>query len=154
MPTRKPRLRVVFDTNVVIRHFLSCQHKRHSPSRHVFELWLVKSQLQLVVNPAIIEEFLAIMRELLGLPEELLKKWEQRFSSHHADKVVIRQRLALSRDPKDNVFLAVAAAGKADFLITNDFDLLEISEADKHQLKFQIVTPAQFLATLASQGGR
>jgi putative PIN family toxin of toxin-antitoxin system len=143
----------VFDTNVVIRHFLSCQRRRHSPSRRVFELWLVKSQLQLVVNPAIIEEFLTIMRELLGIPEELLKKWKHRFSSHHADEVAVRQRLALSRDPKDNVFLEVAAAGKVDFLITNDLDLLEINEADKRQLKFHILTPEQFLASLANQSG-
>lgn len=119
----------------------------------MFELWLVKSQLQLLVNPAIIEEFLAVMRELLGIPEELLKKWERRFSSHHADKIAVRQRITLSRDPKDNVFLEVAAAGKADFLITNDLDLLEINEADKRQLKFQIVTPQQFLAMLANWGG-
>jgi len=32
-----------------------------------------------------------------------------------------------------------------DYLITNDHDLLDISDQDKRKLKFQIVTPAQFL---------
>ena len=36
-------------------------------------------------------------------------------------------------------------AAKAQFLITNDRDLLEIAEADKRRLKFRIVTPEQFL---------
>jgi len=31
--------------------------------------------------------------------------------------------------------------------------LLEINEADKRQLKFHIVTPEQFLASLANQSG-
>jgi predicted nucleic acid-binding protein len=59
--------------------------------------------------------------------------------------VSLGRRFKLSRDPKDNIFLEVAAVGKADFLITNDRDLLEISGADRRKLKFKIVTPAQFI---------
>jgi predicted nucleic acid-binding protein len=41
--------------------------------------------------------------------------------------------------------LATALVGKADFLITNDKDLLDIAEADKKKFKFRIITPKEFL---------
>ena len=43
------------------------------------------------------------------------------------------------------MFIAAAVAAKARFLITNDLDLLEIDEADKQRLKFEIITPRKFL---------
>jgi predicted nucleic acid-binding protein len=46
------------------------------------------------------------------------------------------------------MFIAAAKAAKAQFLVTNDRDLLEISEEDKRQLSFLIVTPRQFLKQL------
>ena len=145
MPKRKKRLRVVFDTNVVIRHFISYRRKKQNFNRRVFELWLIRNQIQLVVSTEIVKEFLDTMKLILGIAEGLLEKWEGRFFAHHADVVSPGKRFAFSRDPKDNLFLAVAAAGKADFLITNDRDLLEIAEADKRNLKFRIVTPEQFI---------
>ena len=56
----------------------------------------------------------------------------------------------LSRDPKDNVFIATAIAAKAKFLVTNDRDLLDIDEAKKRTLRFKIVTPTEFLQLLES----
>jgi predicted nucleic acid-binding protein len=44
--------------------------------------------------------------------------------------------------------LATALVGKADFLITNDKDLLEIAEADKKKFKFRIVSPIEFLKAI------
>ncbi len=146
MPKRKARLRAVFDTNVVIRHFISYRRgNKRNFNRRVFELWFIKNQIQLVVSPEIVQEFLSAMGLVLGVPEVSLKKWERWFFTHRADVVSLGKRFAFSRDPKDNVFLAVAAGGKAEFLITNDRDLLEISEADKRKLRFKIVTPKQFL---------
>jgi predicted nucleic acid-binding protein len=40
--------------------------------------------------------------------------------------------------------LATALVGKADFLITNDKDLLDIAESDEKKFKFKIVTPTGF----------
>jgi uncharacterized protein len=47
-----------------------------------------------------------------------------------------------SRDPKDDKFIALAAAGGADFLVTGDKDLLVIGVYKDTR----IVTPSQFLA--------
>jgi putative PIN family toxin of toxin-antitoxin system len=53
----------------------------------------------------------------------------------------------VSRDPKDDVYLACAVASQADFLVSGDDDLLTLKE---HQ-GTKIVTPRQFLETFTSQ---
>lgn len=52
----------------------------------------------------------------------------------------------VSRDPKDDVFLACAAACTADFLVTGDDDLLSINE----YRGTKIIKPSQFLDILTS----
>jgi putative PIN family toxin of toxin-antitoxin system len=52
----------------------------------------------------------------------------------------------VSRDPKDDVFLACAAACTADFLVTGDDDLLNLQKYGNTR----IVTPREFLDILAS----
>jgi len=104
-----------------------------------------EEELQLIVTPDVIAEYLTVMNRVLDMPVRVLQMWERRFASHNSDTVSLGKRFTFSRDPKDNIFLAVAAAGKADFLITNDRDLLEISKAHKRRLKFKIVKPEQFL---------
>lgn len=49
------------------------------------------------------------------------------------------------RDPFDVPFLQLAVAGKADYLVTGDRDLLSLAKA----APCSIVTPAQFLGVLA-----
>jgi putative PIN family toxin of toxin-antitoxin system len=137
---------VVLDTNVIIRHFLSHTRSRKDTfNRRIFEFWFIKSQIQLIVSSEIVEEYIAAMDVVLGFTDDVLKRWQQRFLSHHADLVSTGKRFDLSRDPDDNIFLTIAAVGRADFLIINDRDLLDISAEDRRKLKFQIVTPSQFL---------
>ncbi len=59
--------------------------------------------------------------------------------------VKIEQIPTVSRDPKDNVYLACAAVGNCDFLVTGDNDLLVL----KTYGTTKIVTPAEFLAALS-----
>ena len=40
--------------------------------------------------------------------------------------VAITQRITLCRDPRDDKFLELALAGRADFLVTGDVDLLTL----------------------------
>jgi putative PIN family toxin of toxin-antitoxin system len=146
LPKRKQRIRVVLDTNVLIRHFISyIRSRKQSFNRRAFELWFIKNQIQLVVSSEIVEEYITALKAVLGFTDDVLKRWQSRFFSHNADVVSPGKRYTLSRDPKDNIFLAIAAIGRTDFLITNDRDLLDISDEDKRKLKFQIVTPGQFL---------
>jgi putative PIN family toxin of toxin-antitoxin system len=131
---------------VLIRYLLSRRKgKKQNFNGRVVELWLVRKNIQLVLTPEIIEESLRVMDHFLLFSQELLNTWERRFLKHRTDVVSLGRRLNFSRDPNDNIFLAVADTGRADFLITNDRDLLDISDDDKRKLKFKIVTPKQFL---------
>ena len=89
---------------------------------------------------------------LMEIPQPTLRQWERRFSSHNVDLVSPGKRYHFSRDPKDNVFLTIAAAGNADYLVTNDGDLLDIDDKDRRKVRFQIVTTAQFLEQSRAPG--
>ena len=55
--------------------------------------------------------------------------------------VPITQRVELCRDPRDDKFLELALAGRADFLLTGDTDLLTL-----HPFRgTAILTPAAYL---------
>ena len=56
--------------------------------------------------------------------------------THHAN-------LPLCRDPHDQMFLELALASKADFLVTGDQDLLVL--ASTSNLPFRILKPIEFL---------
>ena len=49
-----------------------------------------------------------------------------------------------SRDPKDDPVLACALAARADYLSSNDLDLLSLAKP----FEIPIVTPAEFLRTV------
>jgi putative PIN family toxin of toxin-antitoxin system len=61
--------------------------------------------------------------------------------------ILISERLALSRDPKDDHYLSLCKKVKADFLITGDKDLLSLSSEDlrKKGVSCLMVTPKSFL---------
>ena len=103
----------------------------------------------------------AMEQELLGLPIKLMKKLSaQRVLSFrhsmrvllaHGSQVQTKQSVRCCRDPKDNAYLEACLAARADFLITGDKDLLEISSATLRKVglrSLRIVTPKQFVVTL------
>jgi len=144
MVARKQRIRVVLDTNVLIRNFKA--RASRSPNRRIFGLWFLKRRLQLIVSPEIVEEYLEIFVEVLGLDEDKVAAWRIRFEQDpRCDLVSLARRYTESRDPDDNLVLATATAGRAEYLITNDRDLLELPEEFQRQLHYRIVRPAQFL---------
>ena len=60
-------------------------------------------------------------------------------------------RVDASEDPDDNLFLSTAKSGRAEFVVSQDRDLLEIPRDERKKMRFQIVTPYQLLAELASR---
>jgi putative PIN family toxin of toxin-antitoxin system len=58
--------------------------------------------------------------------------------------VTVEDAVIGSRDPKDNKFLALAIAGRADYLVTGDKDLLVLGRIGATP----IVTPSDFLNTV------
>ena len=144
MVAKKRRIPVVIDTNVFVRAFLSRSKK--SPNQRLVRLWLLARQLQLIVSSEIITEYLDIFDRVLGLEFALVEKWRLRFEDDKRTTVVaLTKRFHASRDPDDNLMLATAYAGKAEYLITNDNDLLDLPDDYQATLPFVVVRPLDFL---------
>jgi len=99
----------------------------------------------------------AIERELLGVIAGLSKKLSKdqmafldekmRQLLSHVRRVSVSIQVALSRDAKDDHYLSLCKAARADFLITGDKDLLSVSEETlkKSGISCRIITPQAFL---------
>ena len=152
MPPRKERIAVVLDTNVVIGYYLS--RSSQSTNSRIFHLWRDERKLQLIVSRAVVDEYLEVLARL-NVAEPQIKLLAERFLKRSNFTLVkLGAQPRVSRDPEDNPILAAAIAGKAKFLVTNDHDLLDISETEKQSFKFEIVTPAEPLARLKTQNER
>jgi putative PIN family toxin of toxin-antitoxin system len=142
MAAKKHRVRVVFDTNVLVANYLSTNPT--SPNVLTVRLWRER-KLQLIVSEEIAREYADILDQL-GIAGSLVRRFTTALHNRRTTTVVnLGKRYTESRDPKDNPFLSTAAAGGAKFLVTNDSDLLDISEAVKQKFSFRIVTPKDFL---------
>ncbi len=146
MPPRKERIAVVFDTNILIAFYLSRNLK--SAVRKIFGLWCIHRKLQLIVSEETVAEYLEIL-ERVNIPQKRIDTFLERIEKRlTVTKVSLGKIPTESRDIGDNLVLATALVGKADFLITNDKDLLDIAESDKKKFKFRIVTPIEFLKAI------
>jgi len=143
MTARKFRQPVVFDTNIFVRSFKARAHSSHN--RRAVRLCLLEKQLQLILSPELMEEYLKIFESILGFNTDLIAAWQQRFEDDSRTTMVkLGRRFNESRDNDDNIVLATAFAGRADYLITNDRDLLELPQEFLKTLPFEIVTPQRF----------
>lgn len=139
-------LRVVFDTVVFVRCLIT-------PHGLWGRLVFGRSQdYQLVLSPPVVEEILEVLtrpelaakfRSLAGLDiravVDLLAQ---------AEIVDFAALPSIARDPKDDKFLATAFAAAADYLVTEDQDLLVLKEYGGAK----IVTAAAFLQILDRRG--
>lgn len=71
----------------------------------------------------------------------------QKLLARQTEFFVIKKHFSLSRDSKDNKFLDLAYAAKAEYLITGDKDLLIL----KKFKKTKIVSPKQFLKEISNE---
>lgn len=143
MTARKFRQPVVFDTNVFIRSFKA--RAATSANRRAVRLWLLEKQLQLILSPELLTEHLEIFEEVLGFDTDLVEAWRARFENDNRTTMVNSgKRSSESRDPDDNIVLATAQAGRAEFLLTNDRDLLDLPRDFRRTLSFEIITPQRF----------
>lgn len=144
MPPRKRRIPVVLDTNIIVGYYLS--RNPRSTNAAIVRLWRDERKLQLIVSDEVEEEYLEILARL-GVPERFISRLASRLRGRETvTRVRLGARPAMSRDPDDNVMIAAALSGKAKFLITSDRDLLDIPEPERQKFRFEIVTPAEFLA--------
>jgi putative PIN family toxin of toxin-antitoxin system len=109
----------------------------------------VEKRLQAIVSGVLVEEYLRIFERALRMGAARLSGWRARLSDDpRVTHVNLGRRFSDSRDPDDNLLLAVASAGHAEYLVTNDRDLLELPESAKRRFRFAIVTPMELLRLL------
>ncbi len=137
--------KVVIDTNVFVSGLLG------SPvSRSVIEAWL-SGRFVLVLSSQLLSELL----DVLSRPKisRYINVDQQQILMNsllnHTEFVVPVQQIAICRDPKDDMFLNVAIAAQAHYLVTNDNDFLEDDILKDFMLRLgvRVITPVDF-ATL------
>ena len=135
-------MRVVIDTGILIAALIT----RETPPDRIYQAWR-KRRFELVTSEWQLEEFRRVSR----YPK--LRKYLKPVEAgnlinglrHQALLLVDLPEVDLSRDPDDNPLLAMAIAGKADYLVSGDKrDVLALRKVDKSR----IITARRFLTIL------
>jgi putative PIN family toxin of toxin-antitoxin system len=152
------RPRVIFDCNVLLQALISGNGASFR-CVHLVE----DRQITLLLSPAVLTE----ARHVLTRPFVIAKNakvTQERVDAFLDGLAYLAEVIrtvphvqALSRDPKDEHYLDLALAGRADFLVTRDRDLLELPQDHSEDAKqfrqgarnqIQIVSPTAFLSEL------
>ena len=136
-------IRAVVDTNVLVSGIISEQ----GAPRQIVNAWYQR-QFTLLTSALIIAEVMRVLhyphpQMTYHLSEEDILLVRDALLN---DALVLEDmyQVTRSRDPQDNLFLACALEGQADYLVSGDAHLLEI----KYYHGVQIVAPRQFLDLL------
>ena len=129
-------MRIVLDTNVLISGIFFT-----GPPYQILEAWR-DGNLQILVSPAILEEYRRVMNELAS-------QFEAINLDSFLDLLTLRSEIVLAPvmprvikdDPSDDKFLECAIAGKAACIVSGDKHLLKLSEFRG----IRILTPRQFI---------
>lgn len=122
--------RIILDTNLWISFLISKDFSK-------LDEILFQKKAVLVFSKELLDEFLEVTKR---------PKFRRFFSKtdveniletidEYADFVIVKSKITICRDPKDNFLLALAKDGKADFLLTGDNDLLTIGVFEKTSLE-------------------
>ena len=89
--------------------------------------------------------------KVLGMEADIIDAWRVRFEHDSRCTVVhLARRYTESGDPDDNILLATALVGRAEYLIANDRDLLDLPEEFQRSIPFAILQPEDFLKELGT----
>ena len=131
-------MKVVFDNNVLI----SAALLRHSIPFKAFEKAISKHDI--LRSHSTLEELSATLFK---------SKFDKYFKDEQAKESFvisfiaaslhkeITHKITICRDPKDNIYLELALAGRADFIVSGDNDLLVLNPFRN----IQIITPREFI---------
>ena len=133
--------KVVIDANVIISAAFGGNPLR-AVIRAMGEDELYLSQ---AIERELTEVFSKLSKKLTGDQITFLNE-RMRELAEMAKQVSVSTRVVLSRDPKDDHYLALCKEVKADFLITGDKDLLSIppETLKKNGIPCRILTPQEF----------
>ena len=138
-------IRAVFDTNVFLRALIN----PHSRCGRLLDEFA--EDYELVLSPAIAREVLEVLhrpRLLAKFPQIAQLDMARIISLFEQAQVVEPQDIApVSRNPQDDKFLACARSAEAEYLVTEDKDLLVLEEYEGTK----ICQPAEFITLLEAR---
>ena len=136
-------MRVVIDTSVLIRYLV----RPSAAIKELIEVRWLGDQVQMVTAPQLMEELVGVLgRERIQAfirPEEgqvLVNAVAQKSEMLPA----LGDAPSFTRDPKDDKFIVCALAGHAEYLVTEDKDLLVLERVGD----VRIVTPYSFVRSV------
>lgn len=127
------KLLVVIDTNILISTLLW-----GGELAKIFDLYK-ENKILLLVSPELISEIFKVLKRFKYSEEKLLELKD--LFEKQSIKISPKSSVKICRDPEDNFILDLCLAGKADYLITGDQDLLILKKVKKTK----IVLPKEFL---------
>ena len=141
-------LRVVVDTNVLVSGLFGIEN---SPSSKILRA-IRNQKFILVTSPTILKEITDVINR-----ERIVKltRMTPQERKDLIDKLIERSNITedkqlsqiVSRDVKDDKFLACGVEGKTDYIISGDDDLLSLREFEG----IRIVAPQEFVTLLENE---
>lgn len=134
-------MRIVLDTNIIVSRFLTPQGR----VARILDLW-EQDAFDLLISDVILTEYSQVLsyprlRSVHRLTDAQLEEIDSALRTF-AELIVPKKTPAVvADDPDDDHFLACAASGHADCLVTGDPHLLRLGDYDA----IPIVRPADFL---------
>lgn len=131
-------IRAVIDTNIFVSGTLwkGVPHK-------VLALWS-QAKFKLVVSQEIVNEYEGVLKSLLSHQSELADRILETIRFHSEYVQPMKLPKSICRDPNDEMFISTALAGKVDYIVSGDKDLLVLNGL----LDLKILNPRQFLEAL------
>jgi uncharacterized protein len=119
-------MRVVVDTNILVSFAI----RPNQDFERLFD-YLAGHGVTLVSEETIAELFAVLSREKFRtyIPQDSAIDYVEWYAGI-SESVTVAENVAACRDPKDDKFLSLAVAGKADCIITGDSDLLDMVAYD------------------------
>lgn len=139
-----PTPRAVLDTNLIVSYLLT----QGDTLSRIIDHW-ERGSFVYLISPSMFAELQAVLARprlqsaMSADPQALLEVVEN-------DATFTAGTLSLagvSRDPKDDIFLACAVEGNADYIVTGDADLLVLTEHEG----IKILRPHDFLEELEAE---
>ncbi len=137
-------MRAVIDTVVFVRALINPSGRW---GRLLFEL---NDRYVIVLSPEIVQEILDVLHRssLRNRLPQIDDVAVDRVLAiiENAEVVEPRQRLKVCRDPQDDKFFECALAGRADYIVSEDTDILSVGEFEG----IKTVSTSEFLSILSA----
>jgi len=133
-------MRIVLDTNILVSGIFW----KGTPYK-VLEAW-IDDKFEMIVSEDVLMEYSRILKGFEKKKKgsaEVAKSWIL-FIAQNSTLLKVKKKVKVCRDPFDDMFLSLAIAGNAKFIVSGDKDLLDMKEF----MNVEILTASSFLKQL------